>query len=1067
MGNWLNLNLLILRSFVILALCCASSIALGSSRTTLSPIRPGNIIKIKKGSTSHTCGLPKGRNVYVPVIKTTLGFFSIQELLSRNRNRKFFVVGKTRLSPKILRTQLARSNITCAQIVNQTPVPTLNPRSPTVTATSTATPVNTASQTPTVASTPTTTPTVMATGTPTPTPTIFPLSAQVIGQSVFDFDVGSPITVIERSIRITCRGCLSDSPEFTTTPNNINQPTLTIVSVYSSVLDGQDPEREYTITVRLPAPSSSHNNQGSYAFSVSEGSQAAAVTGLLYYHGTTGIRSNLLTLEKKTSNDFASLFSQVNPAFTSNANRTVMMTVSNGLHYSMGSSLSIEQHRIGVSGQFELKPAVGASPKVFLGRPMTGGSWQSVGTDKWKYCSLPSIPTSGNQYQPITLYIDGKLIEEAKFPKTGSAAITATTGLKSFTFNNTGMPSIGSGERVVRVKLDQHGEERVFPARLSSNSLTVEINGVTNNLNQVIAEQIPADMRTLFIQGSKVGTVSISGADEFLTSYSGSDNPAFTFDTDNCVNLFYPGFDPNTAAVGYSTGDDAGFFEASDACNPTTETCVDRGGVYVSGIEFFGGPLKRTAFFDWGSKVQDPYIYSRAGSNMIITRNVFGQTAGGGIFAITRTHDIAITENRFTSNLLFSIRLFGSDLMKDAVMKNITISDNLFNVHNKSTDPSPLVDVAWAGQTNISNNSFPHGGGIHLGNDRYYYLAYKWCTRIRYKNAQADYGVSPDAFCRDTTRNMEQLSWNDAQDLNPARDIYVTENYIRTAPVTWGDGGAIYVWGFPYTGTQLRSITVDRNLIINPESYSSLLHRVGIYLDDAVNSFRVTRNSIISPQGHLYSIYAKGRGGIVEKNLVINPLSSKLAMVAFAEFDAMSLAYVPYKFLETSNPDFGSQVNREYNREISLRSNIFIQVNSGDTPSFGEKRGDFYWFLTSDYGISDPNRPTLIQSNNNIFVRNPNAAPLQSFAFSGTRPWLDFSGWKLSNYVKSNPDSNSGFVSQDITDVESIRNGSVYDAVGSSLQPYISEFIGRSVGTTKGCINLGSPCLSENDVSLN
>lgn len=125
----------------------------------------------------------------------------------------------------------------------------------------------------------------------------------------------------------------------------------------------------------------------------------------------------------------------------------------------------------------------------------------------------------------------------------------------------------------------------------------------------------------------------------------------------------------------------------------------------------------------------------------------------------------------------------------------------------------------------------------------------------------------------------EGFRWDTRYDYLHSRDNLVAHNHIHRVCLDSSDVGAVGGWG---TGLGNR---VENNWIhhVGSPTHGGIS---GIYLDDASDSFSITRNIVHDVSGrHSWPVLAKGIGNRFEENVLVTALENDGAVLTRAMFD--------------------------------------------------------------------------------------------------------------------------------------------------------------------------------------
>lgn len=656
----------------------------------------------------------------------------------------------------------------------------------------------------------------------------------------------------------------------------------------------------------------------------------------------------------------------------------IVILLDDGVHL-VDSTISINQSRIREMDSLTIMPWDNAKPVLFMGREVPANSWSKDGLGRWVSCTLGSAINDSN-FLPSALYRNLEPLVPARFPNTGmltTVPIYENDGVTKkndrFTFNENGLPSISSGTAIQATFVDQYVSYK------STASITGKTVTITN----------PDYYNKFYSRNNERHEFYIEGPKEFIDGQivSAAGDGAYEFAQEGgCLYHNHPLFDPQIDTIRYSLPSHSGLIRIY-------EGRTNSGGINIYGVQLAGGSLAKhsgTSGPNFGNPTSNhALLIFEAASNIRLQDSFMGPSGMAGIIGYRDVTNISVARTLFKNLTGPSISIIGYDFRPEASAHTIMIEDSVFVHPNPASLMNRGINLGYVGNTIVRNNYFKdlYQASISVAGLRYYYLGLTWCQRVecprilgkssctqseQTRVCQCDPNDATNGgTCINNGSNVRKMSWDDAQEYNPTRNVVIQGNFVEGGLAPVNDAGLIYIWGIPYGDSDssqaceedpigcksTTNVSVTDNITLNSKSMSGANHFVHLYGDDGANSTDFRRNIAINPQGSAILLFAKGQGGTIEDNLLIGSEKSSHAMLNFAEFQA------------TSKPNAAPflTLNKEFNRLKTIHRNTFIQVPSTDSTSFDE-RGSIMFFSNWDPATDDGYGNVLSSSTENIFA---------------------------------------------------------------------------------------------------
>lgn len=841
---------------------------------------------------------------------------------------------------------------------------------------------------------PTITPTNIA-NTPTPLPTLTPTTQpttlfRIASQSsaVFPKRSSDNDSIVDSNVSIECTGCNEDfSIEVGSfSPSLFESASTSLITslVEGSNIGGQNPTREistsisvalkpYVVGTGLVSLRARYKGQlftvnGDVSFST-QGDSLTYPAGIFV---SRTIGSDSPTQPASATAPVASFAEAMNRALSqlysaTGSPKNIVILLGDGVHL-VDSTISINQSRLRQNDSLTIMPWDNSKPVLFLGREIPANSWSIDPQGRWKSCYV-GAPTVSPDYLSSTVYRNLEPLVPARFPNSGmlttfplyeNDGITRKTD--RFTFNESGLPTLAGASPVEVTFVDQYLTYK------SSASITGKTITVTSPAYQGKFYSRDNERHEFYIEGPK------DLIDGQVTSAAG--DVAYEFAQESgCIYHNHLLFDPSVDTIRYANPTHSGLLRIYQG----TETS---GAIGIYGVQLTGGALAKQAGNsgpNWGNpQTNHSLLVLEAASNIKVADSFFGPSGMAGIIGYRDVGNISISGNVFKNISGPSMSIVGYDFRPEASVQNILIENNAFVHPNPALLMNRGISLGNVGASIIRNNYFKdlYQSSISVAGLRYYYNALTWCQRVecpRFLNKQSCTVTEQSQVCQcsgGSCANIRKLSWDDAQDYNPTRNIVIQGNFVEGGLAPVNDAGLIYVWGIPYGDSSsstsctedpsgcksTTNVNVIENVTLNKKELTGANHFVHYYADDGANSTDFKRNIAINPAGSAILLFSKGQGGTIADNLLIGSDKSSHAMIDFAEFDA------------TSNPATAPFLssNKELNRKKVLQGNAFLQLASNGTAPPSE-RGSLMFFSNWDPTTDDGYGKVLQSSSGNIF----------------------------------------------------------------------------------------------------
>lgn len=921
--------------------------------------------------------------------------------------------------------------------------------------------IPTVSSTPTLEFTPTNTPSPritevqlpIATSTPTPTPTL--VHASIINTLVVIPKISSSSNSSLKTIpvNILCPEC-PDDVQFSIDQTTSSGPVHTVQAVgISSLLDqSQNKTFSQNLNVQVKPLTS-----GTSTISLKASLEHVVIDNSISIKILSDEESNpnSIVVNSTLGNDnfsgsfqaplktFGKAVLNMNAWFQGNPNTTKIILLGSGTHF-VSYPLIFQQWRTGASGSLKIAPLNNAKPKIFLGEKKDSSLWEPLSDGTWRHCSLGNVSTASDTYEPITLYVGDYPLVPARYPDVGFLNVVASqsvciencsTNTKVYettvTLENPNLPSINEADIGVHILTSY----RIYKehAKIVNNQL--KFKGAISLADGAI---VPGSQ--LYLEGSPkyISSTNTISSDNRIVSEYAIDGA--------CVRLKAQGYDPRTheTAVSLPQHNQLLQLENLDTNN--------MGSLVIEGIQFAGGVAAKSHGFNavansCTSITEHALIILNSGTKVSLYQNRFGPSGMTAIEGIRDTTQIDIRENIFSDFTGRAVSISGPDMRETPSAHTISITQNIIQNPHPNCLNSQGVNLAWVGDSTIESNYFSQINRVSIGvsADRYLYAALKWCMKQGLTESQ----------CKSSNVNdyVPSISWDEVQKYIPVRNVLVKNNFIDGGHNVAHDSGFIYTNGIGFSQNGDPSVLIEKNVILNKRAAKGSEHIVGIYNDDASNSVDLLNNIFVSPKGSSYPIYAKGRGGVIDGNIVYSSESSSSAMISFAEFDSIKPEDINgARFLE---------VNKELNREKSLINNAFIQFPDEAQYNPAEKTADFMFFSNWEPSTDDGYGYMLNESSGNIFMRttNQNISASVRVRPTSTSPGVEQFALSISEWKNKAWRDNRKF---DATSTESTFNLPSADALmaGQVIPPDSSyeHLIGQKIGMTESCLRYTDVC---------